>query len=110
MFPLCSPCARCQGSAPCVPTQHPKFAERIVEEYVYIAETDHILLRPLPNLATPTVPAAFNFGYMVAWGQAKIVDKFVPGLGGKTDPVGPSPVIIHVDQLKKVRAPLVSSS
>ena len=42
---------------------------------------------------------------MVAWGQAKIVDKFVPGLGGKTDPVGPSPVIIHVDQLSKMVQP-----
>ena len=61
------------------------------EDYVYIAETDHVMLRPMPNLATPTTPAAFEFGYMVAWGQAKIVDKFVPGLGGKTDPVGPSP-------------------
>ena len=46
-----------------------QFSERVKEEYVYIAETDHIMLRPLPNLATPTVPAAFNFGYMVAWGQ-----------------------------------------
>ena len=83
----------------------PKFAERVTEEYVYIAETDHIMLRPLPNLATPTVPVAFNFGYMVAWGQASIVDKFVPGLGGKTDPVGPSPVLIHVAQLKRVVTP-----
>ena len=72
---------------------------------VYIAETDHLMLRPLPNLATPTTPAGFNFGYMVAAGQANIVNKFVPGLGGKTDPVGPSPVIIHVDQLKQVARP-----
>ena len=91
------------------------------------------------------MPAGFNFGYMVAWGQvrkqlsksvsalalvarvilllthylthsltysftnsltywcqASVVDKFVPGLGGKTDPVGPSPVMIHVEQLKQV--------
>merc|ERR1712185_500748 len=85
--------------------KHPKFVERIVEEYVYIAETDHILLRPLPNLATDKVPAAFNFGYMVAWGQANIVNKFVPGLGGNTDPVGPSPVIIHKAQLKEIAKP-----
>lgn len=85
--------------------QHPDFRKVVTEDYVYIAETDHVLLRPLPNLATETVPAAFNFGYMVAWGQAKIVDKFVPGLGGKTDPVGPSPVIIHVEQLKKMVQP-----
>ena len=42
--------------------EHPEFKKRIVEDYVYIAETDHVLLRPLPNLATETVPAAFNFG------------------------------------------------
>ena len=85
--------------------QHPEFRDLVREEYVYIAETDHILLRPLPNLATPDVPAAFNFSYMVAWGQAKIVEKFVPGLGGKTDPVGPSPVIIHVNQLERMVQP-----
>ena len=82
-----------------------QFSDARVSSYalqVYIAETDHLMLRPLPNLATPTTPAGFNFGYMVAAGQANIVNKFVPGLGGKTDPVGPSPVIIHVDQLKKV--------
>ena len=39
--------------------RHPEFARRIVEDYVYIAETDHILLRPIPNLATPEMPAAF---------------------------------------------------
>ena len=82
--------------------QSPQFAARVTEEYVYIAETDHLMLRPLPNLATRHVPAGFNFGYMVAWGQASVVDRFVPGLGGKTDPVGPSPVIIHVEQLKQI--------
>ena len=55
--------------ARCSPQHTWHVQERITEEYVYIAETDHILLRPLPNLATPTVPAAFNFGYMIAWGQ-----------------------------------------
>eukprot|EP00965_Chrysotila_dentata_P247985 6208071-Pleurochrysis_carterae.AAC.2 len=32
--------------------------------------------------------------------QAHIVDLFVPGLGGKTDPVGPSPLIIHREQAR----------
>ena len=45
------------------------------------------------------------FADMVAWGQANIVNKFVPGLGGNTDPVGPSPVIIHKDQLVKLAKP-----
>ena len=52
--------------------QHPDFRKVVREEYVYIAETDHVMLRPLPNLATPTTPAAFNFGYMVAWGRRRL--------------------------------------
>ena len=83
----------------------PEFEQRITEDFLFIAETDHILLRPLPNLATETTPAAFNFGYMVAAGQAHIVELFVPGLGGKTDPVGPSPLIISKAQLKQVAKP-----
>ena len=90
--------------------QHADFRKVVTEEYVYIAETDHVMLRPLPNLATAQMPAGFNFGYMVAWGQAKIVDKFVPGLGGKTDPVGPSPIIIHVEQLVKIVQPWCAPS
>ena len=35
--------------------QSPHFAARVTEEYVYIAETDHLMLRPLPNLATRCV-------------------------------------------------------
>ena len=37
---------------------------RIPEDYVYIAETDHVFMKPLQNLATPTTPVAFGFGYM----------------------------------------------
>ena len=37
---------------PCPCLQSPHFAARVTEEYVYIAETDHLMLRPLPNLAT----------------------------------------------------------
>lgn len=40
--------------------------------YLFIAETDHLFLRPMPNLATEHTPAAFHFGYMVADGQASL--------------------------------------
>ena len=55
-----------------------------------IAETDHLIpeAAALPNLATPTTPAGFNFGYMVAAGQANIVNKFVPGDGREDGPGG----------------------
>ena len=101
---MCVTAAAARNSAPRTssPRNSAQFSEAAPPLQVYIAETDHLMLRPMPNLATPTTPAGFNFGYMVAAGQANIVNKFVPGLGGKTDPVGPSPVIIHVDQLKKV--------
>ena len=106
---MCVTAAAARNSAPrnsaprnSAPRNSAQFFETPSPLQVYIAETDHLMLRPMPNLATPTTPAGFNFGYMVAAGQANIVNKFVPGLGGKTDPVGPSPVIIHVDQLKKV--------
>ena len=29
-----------------------------------ILETDHVIMKPIPNLATPTTPAAYIFGYM----------------------------------------------
>ena len=38
----------------------------ITEEYVLIAETDHIFMTEPPNKATPTMPACFPFGYMNA--------------------------------------------
>ena len=37
---------------------------RKTSDYVLILETDHVIMRPIPNLATPEKPAAFVFGYM----------------------------------------------
>ena len=42
----------------------PVFGERITEDYVYIAETDHLLLKAIPNRATPLLSVAFFFPYM----------------------------------------------
>ena len=37
----------------------------IPERYILMSEPDHLLLRPLPNLApSPAVPAAFPFFYI----------------------------------------------
>ena len=78
--------------------------ERISESYVYIAETDHVLMRPLPNLATAERAAAFGFGYMHAGMQHQgLLDRFAPGVRfSQVQPVGPSPLIIHSDALKRV--------
>jgi len=36
----------------------------ITSDYVLILETDHVLMQPIPNLASETKPAAYDFGYM----------------------------------------------
>ena len=55
--------------------KQPGFADRVREQYVYIAETDHLLLRDLPNRATPLLNVAFFFPYMspVPEAQARVL-------------------------------------
>ena len=74
---------------------------RIAEAYVYIAETDHVLMRPLPNLATANTAAAFAFGYMYSTpNHQALIDRFAPGTSYRSvQPVGPSPLLIHKDTL-----------
>eukprot|EP01062_Namystynia_karyoxenos_P045786 TRINITY_DN34110_c0_g1_i1.p1 TRINITY_DN34110_c0_g1~~TRINITY_DN34110_c0_g1_i1.p1 ORF type:complete len:574 (+),score=154.18 TRINITY_DN34110_c0_g1_i1:49-1770(+) len=77
---------------------------KVKEEYIFIAETDHLFTRPMPNLATPETPVAYKFGYMGpnprhinfmrrVWPDADV---------HKVQPGGPSPIIIHRDQLTKL--------
>ena len=77
--------------------------ESITEEYVLIAETDHIFMTEPPNRATPTVPACFPFGYMNAKAPElkPVVARFVDDPEA-VDPCGPSPVLIHVDLLRRL--------
>ena len=80
---------------------------KLAEPYVYIAETDHVLMRPLPNLAPPGKAAAFQFGYMHAGpSHQRVIDKHSPGTSWrKVQPVGPSPLIIEKASLGRL-APL----
>ena len=75
----------------------------LTEQYVLIAETDHVFIREPKNMATPKKPACFPFGYMNA--KAKelrpIVQRFVDD-PSVVDPCGPSPVIIHLPLLRKL--------
>ena len=75
--------------------------ESITEEYVLIAETDHVFLREPRNRATPTRPACFPFGYMDTKVAAlrPIVQRYVDD-PDVVDPCGPSPVLIHLEQLR----------
>ena len=74
---------------------------------MYIAETDHLLMHVLPNLASRGSPMAYVFGYMGANpAHAGIVKNAWPEGGAdgykRVQPIGPSPVVIHRDDLEKV--------
>ncbi|PIN21979.1 hypothetical protein CDL12_05314 [Handroanthus impetiginosus] len=77
----------------------------IEEEYILMAEPDHIFLKPLPNLAYDGHPAAFPFFYIEPMKNEKIIRKFYPEETGpvtNVDPIGNSPVIIKKDLLQTI--------
>ena len=77
---------------------------QLVAPYVLLLETDHVFMKPLPNLATPDRPVAWDFGYMHAHSsQNFVIKKYWPeGDASMLDPVGPSPCLIHLDALEKL--------
>eukprot|EP00257_Ricinus_communis_P013351 XP_015570769.1 hydroxyproline O-arabinosyltransferase 3 isoform X2 [Ricinus communis] len=77
----------------------------IEEEYILMAEPDHIFINPLPNLAHGGYPAAFPFFYIKPAENENIVRKFYPAEKGpvtNVDPIGNSPVIIKKELLEKI--------
>jgi len=82
----------------------------IAEEYIYIAETDHILMHPIPNSAKRGSPMAYVFNYMGPNpGYADIIRTAWPegGAAGyrQVQSIGPSPVIIHRKDLEAIAKP-----
>lgn len=81
----------------------------IDEEYVMVIETDHMLMRPPPNQATPEKPVGFGFYYMIGTDPKlqPVVEKFLaPGIDANTvDAVGPSPLIVHKPMLQRLARP-----
>ncbi|CAN6839272.1 unnamed protein product [Brassica oleracea] len=77
----------------------------IKEDYVLMAEPDHIFVNPLPNLAVGGSPAAFPFFYITPRKFENIVRKYYPvemGPVTNIDPIGSSPVIISKKSLEKI--------
>ncbi|KAL6516358.1 hypothetical protein OROGR_019663 [Orobanche gracilis] len=77
----------------------------IEEEYILMAEPDHIFVNPLPNLARGDHPAAYPFFYMKPSEREKVVRKYYPEEKGPltdVDPIGNSPVIIKKSMLEKI--------
>ncbi|KAI5064129.1 hypothetical protein GOP47_0020799 [Adiantum capillus-veneris] len=77
----------------------------IEEDYIMMAEPDHIIVKPLPNLATEDIPAAFPFFYITPTKYEEVVRKYYPehmGPVSNVDPIGNSPAIIKKSQLEKI--------
>ena len=104
------------------------------ESYVFIAETDHLIMKPIPNLATRHLAVSHPFNYFVpclphtqthAHAPAQVGYPFhymVPTRNSKTvaivrrfagsdataaavQQVGPSPVLMHMDALRALVKP-----
>ncbi|KAK3038956.1 hypothetical protein RJ639_027441 [Escallonia herrerae] len=77
----------------------------IEEEYILMAEPDHIFINPLPNLAHGELPAGFPFFYIKPKENEKVIRKYFPEEKGPVtniDPIGNSPVIIKREMLEKI--------
>lgn len=81
------------------------YKERVLEDYVLILEGDHILLKPIPNRATPDKPVGFFFPYMSPEqvpDHPRIVAKWYKGPREHVQPTGPSPALLHKKMLELV--------
>lgn len=78
---------------------------KIEEEYILMAEPDHVFVHPLPNLSHDNLPAAFPFFYIKPSENEKTIRKYYPEEYGPVtniDPIGNSPVIIRREILEKI--------
>ncbi|KAG5540980.1 hypothetical protein RHGRI_021015 [Rhododendron griersonianum] len=77
----------------------------IKEEYILMAEPDHLIVKPIPNLSRDGLGAAFPFFYIEPKKYETVLRKFFPedkGPIANIDPIGNSPVIVGKEALKKI--------
>nr|KJB06392.1 hypothetical protein B456_001G035500 [Gossypium raimondii] len=77
----------------------------IKEDYILMAEPDHIIVKPIPNLSKDGLGAAFPFFYIEPKKYELVLRKYFPEEKGpitNIDPIGNSPVIVGKDSLKKI--------
>ena len=80
------------------------------EEYVLVAETDHLLLKVLKNTATKDVALGYPFHYMNPTRDANtrnLVRRFAGSddVAARVQQVGPSPILVHMEALRKLVKP-----
>ncbi|GAQ89564.1 hypothetical protein KFL_005370010 [Klebsormidium nitens] len=77
----------------------------IEEEYILMAEPDHVFVRPMPNLAADFMPAAYPFFYIEPKKYETLLRRYYPKDKGpitNIDPIGNSPVIIKKTDLQQI--------
>mmetsp|Transcript_15949 Transcript_15949/g.52339 ORF Transcript_15949/g.52339 Transcript_15949/m.52339 type:complete len:517 (-) Transcript_15949:81-1631(-) len=79
----------------------------IEEDYILMAEPDHLYLKPLENLMTGNTPAAFPFFYIDPKKFPKLIRRFAgehltDSEIEQMDPIGSSPVFIHKKDLATI--------
>lgn len=77
----------------------------IEEDFIFMSEPDHLLVKPVPNLSNDGLGAAFPFFYIEPKKYETVLRKFFPKEKGpitNIDPIGNSPVIVRKDALKKI--------
>ncbi|KAG4931340.1 hypothetical protein AAZX31_17G202000 [Glycine max] len=77
----------------------------IKEDYILMSEPDHIIVKPIPNLARDGLGAAFPFFYIEPKKYETVLRKYFPKEKGpisNIDPIGNSPVIVGKEFLKKI--------
>lgn len=79
----------------------------VEEDYILMAEPDHLLLRPIPNLMHGDKPAAFPFFYINPYKFPNIVRKFIGSQATQAqieamDPIGNSPTFIRKSDLRAI--------
>ncbi|XP_059641098.1 hydroxyproline O-arabinosyltransferase 1 [Cornus florida] len=77
----------------------------IKEDYILMAEPDHIIVKPIPNISKDGLGAAFPFFYIEPKKYEPVLRKFFPEHNGpitNIDPIGNSPVIVGKESLKKI--------
>ena len=65
--------------------------------YILMSEPDHLIVKPIPNLAKDGYGAAFPFFYIEPKKYEKVLKKYYPEERGPVtdiDPIGNSPVIV----------------
>ncbi|KAL3566094.1 hypothetical protein D5086_031509 [Populus alba] len=73
--------------------------------YILMAEPDHIIVKPIPNLSKDGLGAAFPFFYIEPRKYESVLRKYFPEDKGpitNIDPIGNSSVIIGKESLKKI--------